>query len=122
MSASDENNKEQAEKFAFTTDAVTYILSAAGCPNKFRDYIDCLIGIADGNVEFDASDKQIERRRKVKKSSGRKGFKEYWARDKRRDLLKWQKENDLKFTLQTLLSRLCSAGNCRSEEKQASLG
>src|SRR4051812_31157114 len=94
MSVTDDDNKEQSEKFAFTTDAVTYILSAAGCPNKFRDYIDCLIGLADGNVEFDATDKQIEGHRKVKKSSSQKAQKQYWARDKRRDLLEWQKDND----------------------------
>jgi hypothetical protein len=96
MSASNQSNKDQ-EEFAYTTDAVTAILSAADCPKKFRDYIDCLIGIASNNVEFDATDKQIEEHRKSIKTSGVKGKKQYWARDKRRDLLTWQKENHFIF-------------------------
>lgn len=94
IGSDEENDQEQSEEFAYTTNAVTYILSAARCPTKFRDYIDCLIGIANGKIEFDATDKQIESRRKVVKSRGGKGVKEYWARDRRRGLLKWQKEND----------------------------
>ncbi|HEX3560728.1 MAG TPA: hypothetical protein VHU19_16100 [Pyrinomonadaceae bacterium] len=96
MPESNENdNKEQAEEFAYTTNVVTYILSAAHCPVKFRDYIDCLIGIAGKEIEFSTTDKQIESRRKVFRSNTNKGVNRYWARDKRRDLLKWQKENNL---------------------------
>jgi hypothetical protein len=94
MSESDDDNREQAEEFAYTTQAVTSILSAADCPKTFRDYIDCLIGIAGGNIEFDTTDEQIERRKKAIKPSKLKGKKEYWARDRRRDLLKWQEENN----------------------------
>lgn len=93
----DKDNKEQAEEFAFTTDAVTYILLAAGCPNKFRDYIDCLIGLAGNKVEFDTTDKEIERHRKILKLSNSRNVKAYWARDRRRDLLKWQKDTDFKL-------------------------
>src|SRR5947209_5813729 len=98
MQVSDENdNKEQVEEFAETTGAVTYILSTAGCPVKFRDYLDCLIGIAGKNIEFRTTDKQIESQRKVYKSGKSKSANKYWARDKRRDSLEWQKENDLVF-------------------------
>jgi hypothetical protein len=96
MSTSNQSNKDQ-EEFAYTTEAVTAILSAADFPKTLRDYIDCLIGIAGKDVEFDATDLQIEKRRKSIKSSGVKGKKEYWARDRRRSLLKWQRENHFLF-------------------------
>jgi hypothetical protein len=89
--------KNDAEEFAHTTNAVTYILSAAGCPTKFRDYIDCLIGIAEGKTDFIATDKQITSKRKVAKTTDPNATNKDWARDKRRDLLKWQKENELYF-------------------------
>lgn len=97
MPESDDDNIEQAEEFAYSTQAVTSILSAAGFPKPFRDYVDCLIGMAGGNVEFDATDELIERRRKAIKPISLQGKKEYWARDRRRGVLKWQKENDLIF-------------------------
>jgi hypothetical protein len=94
MPDSDEKDtKAQAEEFALTTNAVTYILSAAGCRASYRDYIDCLIGFANGRVEFDATDEQILKLRKV--TNPNTGGNVYWARDKRRSLLEWQKANDL---------------------------
>lgn len=92
MSEMDEKDL-RAEEHSYATDATSYILLAAGCPTKFRTFIDCLIGIADGNVEFEASDQEIAARAKGNKNSSSKSASKGWARDRRRDLNKWQKEN-----------------------------
>lgn len=85
------------EDFSFTTEAINQILVEANCPNKFRQYIDCLVGVANRKFEFEASDSELAKRARGRIGGTNKHADKGWARDKRRDLLDWQDEGNLKL-------------------------
>jgi hypothetical protein len=94
---SDSNAKEgkYGEGYSLITETINYILLAADCPQKFRTYIDCLIGIGNEKIKFDASDSEVARQAKGIGANVGKGASKGWARDRRRDLMKWQEEKNI---------------------------
>jgi hypothetical protein len=86
-----------SKDFSFTTEAINQILVEANCPNKFRQYIDCLVGVANKSFEFEASDLDIAKRARGRIDGTTKHADKGWARDKRRDLLEWQAMGNLKL-------------------------
>lgn len=89
--------EKYGEDYSYVTDAINYILIAAECPQKFHNYIYCLIGIADGRPEFEASDSEVASRARGNIAKGYRNATKGWARDKRRDFVKWQDENKITF-------------------------
>lgn len=87
----------QDEEYAYTTAAINNIFVMAGCPNKFRQYIDCLIGLADKAIKFEASDKQVSTFARGRAAGGTIHAEKGWAKEKRTDLMKWQDEGNLEI-------------------------
>jgi hypothetical protein len=95
---SDRNDKEKlVEDYSYATEAINQILVAANCPNRFRQYIDCLVGVANGNIEFEASDPMVAKRARGRLDGANKHANKEWAKDKRTELLKWQDKGNLKL-------------------------
>jgi hypothetical protein len=85
---------KQGERFSYTTEVINFILKAADCPSKFRPFLDILIGMAEGRVEFEASDAEVAGRYRGR---GQMGATKQWASDKRKGLKEWQDQNGLQF-------------------------
>jgi hypothetical protein len=84
---------------SFGTDAISHILVAAKCPERFRSYIDCLVGLSDGKHEFEASDNEIAARVRPEADEKllSKGATRQWVKRAYRDFEKWQVEHGFSF-------------------------
>ena len=78
------------------TAAMNQILVKANCPDKFRPFIYCLAGMADNNYKLQASDTNIATYARGRIKGGGVHADKGWARDKRRDLVDWLNEGNLK--------------------------
>jgi hypothetical protein len=78
------------------TDAINFLLVAAGCPAEYRPLIDCLVGLAgDRTEEFEADDLTVAMRaratdEKFTITAGRK-----WVQRWRKKLIAWQNRKNL---------------------------
>jgi hypothetical protein len=77
------------------TEAMNQIMVKANCPDKFRPFIYCLAGMADKNYKLQASDAHISAHARGSIKGGGAHAHKGWARDKRRDLVKWLNEGNL---------------------------
>mgnify|MGYP003286708424 CR=1 FL=1 len=82
---------------SFGTDAINHILVAAGCPESFRSYIDCLIGLSEGRHEFEASDKDIAARVRPDEQSFGRAAGRQWVKRKYGDFEAWQAQRGFNF-------------------------
>jgi hypothetical protein len=82
---------------SFGTDAINHILVAAGCPERYRSYIDCIVGLSEGRHEFEARDKDVAARVRPDEQSTSKGAARQWLKRTRRDFEAWQEERGFNF-------------------------
>jgi hypothetical protein len=100
-----QEDSNQPKEISNVTDAVSFVLVAAAVPEKFRSYIDAVIGAANGELEwFEAPDCYIGMRARVTATHRdpndadvllveplKKESMERWARRNRKDFIEWQK-------------------------------
>jgi hypothetical protein len=84
-------------QLSYGTDAINFILVAAGCPERFRSYIDCLVGFSEGRHEFEARDKDVAARVRPDEQSASKGAARQWLKRTRRDFETWQAARGFNF-------------------------
>lgn len=82
---------------SFGTDAINHILVAAGCPERYRSYIDCIVGLSEGRHEFEVRDKDVAARVRPDEQSTSKGAARQWVKRTRRDFEAWQAERGVNF-------------------------
>jgi hypothetical protein len=78
------------------TAAMNKIMVKVNCPDKFRAFIYCLAGMADNNYKLQTSDTNIATYARGRIKGGGANADKGWARDKRRDLVKWLDEGNPK--------------------------
>lgn len=86
-----------AGKLSAGTDAVSFTLAAFGVPDKHRAYIDALIGVSGGELDwFDASDIEVGQRAREEGSSGiSKAAITKWTQRARDAFNDWQTEQGI---------------------------
>ncbi len=89
-SLSDRAPERLTVDFAHTTDATNYLLALWDCPPVFRAFLDAVIGVSGFRAAktewFKATDRQI---------AARANRSTKWVQNQRRDLLKWQTQNNV---------------------------
>jgi hypothetical protein len=85
------------EDYPLITAAITQIFIQANCPDSHRQFIFCLIGMANKSIQLDASDNRIASYARGNIKSGNVHADRGWARDKRRALVEWQDKGNLEL-------------------------
>jgi hypothetical protein len=78
------------------TDAINFILVAAGCPAKFRPFVDCVIGLAGDRADwFEAGDLEVGMRARADEEEFSIPGAKKWVQRWRKDFCKWQHKKNL---------------------------
>lgn len=78
-------------KLSAGTDALNYTLAAFNVPAEFRAYIDALVGLSAGSLDwFDASDFQVGQRARDGESRITRGALTKWTQRQRNEFADWQ--------------------------------
>jgi hypothetical protein len=92
---------KEVDKTAHDLSSLVYvinqILAAADCPEKFRGYIDCLVGLSKGKYEFEAKDEDVAKHTRPDKKGIKDDSAKRWVSRMRGELNDWQDKNGLVF-------------------------
>ncbi len=91
-----ENQNSLVANIGDGTDAINFILVAAGCPAHFRPLIDCLVGLAGDRTDwFEADDLTVGMRARVGEEEMSRDAAKKWVQRWRKELCDWQSRKDL---------------------------
>jgi hypothetical protein len=86
-----ENQNTLIAEIGDGTDAINFLLVAAGCPANLRPLIDCLIGLAGDRVDwFEAADEVVGTRARAGDGEMSRDAAKKWVQRWRKALIEWQ--------------------------------
>lgn len=87
-----DNIDERSAEGANYTEAINQLLAAVNCPKKVRQFLDTLIGYADGKIEIAVFDLELGQRADPERNEDAATK---WVQRNRKNLLEWQNKNDI---------------------------
>lgn len=85
-----ETDESQDTELAYLTSAVTQILRATNCPTGCRDFIDGLLSVSDGRIDFSIRDADLAEGAKTEKKTLLRESHQKWAQRRRKAIKNWQ--------------------------------
>ncbi len=91
-----ENQNTLVAEIGDGTDAINFLLVAAGCPAHLRPLIDCLVGLAGDRVDwFEAADEMVGMRARAGDGEMSRDAAKKWVQRWRKALIEWQTRKNL---------------------------
>lgn len=86
-----ETSESQDTDLSFLTSAVTQILRATNCPNICRDFIDGLVSVSGGRIDFSISDADLAEGVQTEKKPILRKSRQKWAQRRRNIIKDWNR-------------------------------